>query len=307
MSIGLKGNASSFAGHDYSSNGMTAELNVGNYENEAGRISDVGKEHGAPCAEERDSEYDDGDLRSYSGGERAHYAGGNNTYEIVSAVGYLIGVDKEKFEKEYTPLALPVYEKLDRDKNARIIRHLCIIRTKIELNFRAISMEMRNGIHSIINMPDYVPAESINSLYADGVSFYKSSNKKLNQHVIEINKHISNRINNCKYLFGSWIKWEYIKNLFIMPNGLDEAGTAEAADIYYKNKMLYPYQMYINWIPQQEGNILANDKKFMLLLYKWNGDIFNDYSKVSDAGEYVKTNIHDFISQSNRLVLIVVC
>lgn len=232
---------------------------------------------------------------------------GNSTFGIVSTVGYLIGVAKDKFERDYSPLSLEVYNKLEQDKNARIIRNLCIVRTKIELNYRNISNEMRTGYRTILNMPEYIPTASLNSLSADGVTIYKNSNKKLNQHIVEINKNISNRINNCKNLFGSWIKWDYIRDLFIMPKGLEEAGTAEAASVYYNNKSLYPYQMYINWIPQEEGNILANDKKFMTLLYKWHGEYFNEYNKVSDADNYVKTNIHDFIRESRKLVLIVDC
>lgn len=235
------------------------------------------------------------------------FFGGNNTFEIVSTVGYLIGVAKEKFERDYSPLSLEVYNKLEHDKNARIVRNLCIIRTRIEQNYKYISSEMRTSYRTILSMPEYIPSECLTALTSDGVYIYKSGNKKLNQHIIEINKNISNRINNCKNLFGSWIKWDYIKELFIMPNGLEEIGTAEAADVYYKNKSLYPYQMYINWVPQEEGNILANDKKFMTLLYKWHGDYFNEFNKVSDAGDYVKTNIHDFMEESRNLVLIVDC
>lgn len=235
------------------------------------------------------------------------FSGGNNTFEIVSTVGYLIGVAKEKFERDYSPLSIEVYNKLNHDKNARIVRNLCIVRTKIEQNYKYISSEMRSSYRTILNMPEYIPSECLTALTSDGVYIYKGSNKKLNQHIIEINKNISNRINNCKNLFGSWIKWDYIRELFIMPNGLEEIGTAEAADVYYKNKSLYPYQMYINWVPQEEGNILANDKKFMTLLYKWHGDYFNEFNKVSDADDYVKTNIHDFIAESRNLVLIVDC
>lgn len=46
-----------------------------------------------------------------------------------------------------------------------------------------------------------------------------------------------------------------------MPNGLTEDGTKAAADIYYSHLLFYPYQVYINWTPKEEGNILYNDKK----------------------------------------------
>ena len=65
--------------------------------------------------------------------------------------------------------------------------------------------------------------------------------------------------------------------------------------------------MYINWIPMDEGNILYNDKKFATLLYQWHCDAFTEYSKVSDAGAFVKNNIYDFIDDSEKTVLVVDC
>ena len=50
-----------------------------------------------------------------------------------------------------------------------------------------------------------------------------------------------------------------------MPNGLTEDGTKDAADIYYASLSYYPYQMYINWVPMDEGNVLYNDKKLSLI------------------------------------------
>ena len=65
--------------------------------------------------------------------------------------------------------------------------------------------------------------------------------------------------------------------------------------------------MYINWPPQDEGNILYNDKKFVTLLYRWHDDYFSDYSKVSDAGDYVKESVYDFIGESSKSVVVVDC
>jgi len=231
----------------------------------------------------------------------------DSTYEIVSKVAYLIGVPKRIFENEHEAPKLEIYNKLDADKTARIIRHLCIIRTSIERNFRHINERMKFSYVTIISMPEYVPQESLNQLNADGVNFIKKSSVKLAQHIVEINKLISDRINNCKKLFPLWLNWDYIRNLFIMPNGLKEDGTKEAADVYYSHLLFYPYQMYINWEPQEIGNLLYNDKKFVTLLYQWNGDYFTDYSKVSDAGSYIKGSIYDFIGSSEKAVVVVDC
>ena len=58
----------------------------------------------------------------------------SSTYTVVSKVAYLIGVQKRIFENEYEPPKMEWYEKLHADKNARIVRNLCMIRTALELN-----------------------------------------------------------------------------------------------------------------------------------------------------------------------------
>ena len=231
----------------------------------------------------------------------------DSTYEIVSKVAYLIGVPKRIFDNEHEAPKIEIYEKLDADKTARIIRHLCIIRTAIERNFKHINERMKFSYLSISSMPEYVPQDSLQQLNADGISFIKKSSTKLSQHIVEINKLISDRINNCKKLFPLWLNWLYVKNLFLMPDGLKEEGTKAAADIYYAHLLFYPYQMYINWEPEDVGNLLYNDKKFVTLLYQMNGDYFTEYSKVSDAGSYIKGSIYEFIGSSEKVVVVVDC
>ncbi len=231
----------------------------------------------------------------------------DSTYEIISKVAYLIGVPKRIFENEHESPQMEVYLRLDADKSARIIRHLCIIRTAIERNFGRINDKMRMEFKTILSMPEYIPDESLNQLSLDGVSFIKKSSTKLGHHIVEINRIISDRINNCKKLFPLWINWEYVKDIFIMPNGLKENGIKDAADIYYSHLSRYPYQMYVNWIPHNDGNILYNDKKFVTLLYQAHNDYFTEYSKVSDAGLFVKGSIYEFIEDSDKIVVVVDC
>ena len=238
-------------------------------------------------------------------GEQIAYK--DSTYELVSKVAYLIGVPLRIFQNEHEPPKIEIYDRLEQDKNARIIRNLCIIRTAIERNYRKINDIMRMEYRGLLSMPEILPMSSMQQLSNDGISFIKKSSTKLCHHIIEINRLISDRINNCKNLFPIWINWAYIKELFIMPNGLTEDGTKDAADIYYASLSYYPYQMYINWVPMDEGNVLYNDKKFATLLYQWHCDAFTEYSKVSDAGAFVKNNIYDFIDDSEKTVLVVDC
>ena len=231
----------------------------------------------------------------------------DSVYDLVSEVAYLIGVPKRIFENDFESPQLSVYERLELDKSARIIRNLCILRTSIERNFKKINDLMRMEYKGLYSIPEYIYPECLKQLGEDGVDFIKRSSTKLCHHVIEINRIISQRIHNCKNIFPVWIKWDYIKELFLMPNGLTEVGTKTAADIYYANLSFYPYQMYINWPPKDEGNILYNDKKFATLLYSWHNDRFMEGSKVSDAGAYIKNSIYDFINENENTVLVVDC
>ena len=229
----------------------------------------------------------------------------DSTYELISTIAFLIGVPLKIFENGVEPPDIDVYHKLNSDKNARIIRNLCRLRTAVERNFGKIFGIMNLEFKGLTSIPEYVPIECINQLKTDGILI--KSNQKLGQHIIDFNRHISDRINNCKDLFPIWITWSYIKDLFIMPNGLTEAGIKTAAEEYYANLNYYPYQMYINWPPADEGNILFNDKKFATLLYQWNCDEFTDLSKVSDVSALTKHNIYDFIERSAKTVFVVDC
>lgn len=231
----------------------------------------------------------------------------DSTYDIVSKVAYLVGVPKHIFENEYEPPRLDIYHALDKDKNARIVRNLCVVRAAIERKFGKINDKMRQEYKSFFNMPEYIPQDALNQLTADGVNFYKKSSTKLTHHIIDINRIISDRINNCKSHFPVWINWDYVREIFIMRDGLTEAGTKAAANTYFTNLECYPYSIYINWDPQPNGNIFFNDKKFVTLLYQWHNDYFADYNKVSDAGSFVKSNIYEFIDEAKKVVMAVDC
>ena len=231
----------------------------------------------------------------------------DSTYDIVSKVAYLIGVPKHIFENEHEPPKLEIYELLDKDKSARIVRNLCVVRAAIERRFGKINDKIRKEYKSIYSLPELIPQDALRQLDLDGASFYKKSSTKLAHHIIEINKLIRDRINNCKHIFPVWLNWDYIRDLFNMKNGLTEEGTKAAAGVYFSNLECYPYSIFINWNPQPNGNILYNDKKFVTLLYQWHNDYFSDYSKVSDAGSFVKSNIYDFIDDAKRVVMAVDC
>lgn len=228
--------------------------------------------------------------------------------EIISKVAYLSGVKKAIFESETQPPQLSTYQALELNKNARIIRNLCLLRNAFEHNYgKILDMNRTQYIYSPSAMPELIPGECINSLSNDGVRVFRKSEKDPVQYIIELNHLICDRINNCKSVFPDWLKWEYVKELFVMPEGLSKAGAQKEAAVFYENKSYYPYSVYINWPAADHGNILYNDRKFVELLYQWHMDYFTDFSKVSDAGETVKGSIYDFIDASGKLDVVVDC
>ena len=227
-------------------------------------------------------------------------------FEIVSKVAYLIGVPKRIFENDHEPPQIDIYNSLDREKKARIIRNLCILRTQLERYFLKICHGIQREGRSIMGMPEYIPTDVMQSLSDDGIDIYRNL-KDPNPFLFNLNQNIKNRINNCRGLFPDWMNWEYLSDIFIMPNGMTETGTKAAAEFYYNNMPYYPYQQYINWPAEDEGNILYSDKKFVQLLYQWNGDEFINISLVSDVGERTKSSIYSFIEESNKCVFVVDC
>ena len=203
------------------------------------------------------------------------------TYEIISKVAYLIGAPVKAFEREQEPPKEEVFRQLEKNKNSRIIRHLCIIRTAIEKNYQKINGKMKAEYISPTSMPEFIPEESIKQLMNDNVSLSRKTGTPLIQYIFEINRLIIDRINNCKSLFPAWIKWQYIRELFIMPDGESSSGAFKAARTYYSCMRFYPYGAYINWDPSNEGNILASDQRFLGLLYSWHKEEFADYSRLS--------------------------
>ena len=228
----------------------------------------------------------------------------NSTYMVVSKIGYLIGVPKEVFDRGQ--LDGEHYAKMDQNKNARIIRNLCLIRNGIERNYTKISAAFYHDIKNLHTLPEYIDQEAIRQLNEDGIQIIKA-NYALDKYVMDINREISNRINNVKSLLPIWLKWNYVRPLFIMPNGTKPEGVKAAGYEYNAHRGDYPFQVYINWGGSGQGNILFNDKKFVSLLYEEHEDCFQDMSKVTDAGNIAKDGIYAFLNQAQRAAIVVDC
>ena len=222
---------------------------------------------------------------------------------VCTVMAFLVGAKEEYFEYYYSDNT----ELLNRIKNNQdccVIRALCNIRSNLMINYQTttnlIMYDLRN-----LDRQDIYKAD-IKILRENNLEIVKA-NYKVNSYIADINKLIADRINNVKDYFPEWFKWEYIKNLFVMPKGQKEENIIAESHKFCNNRGLYPYTRYINWNPKDEGNLLLNDEKFAKAIYKQYGVEFSDFSKVKDASESVKTSIYEFIDNSESLMLVVDC
>ena len=231
-----------------------------------------------------------------------------STYDIISKVSYLTGVPQRIFDNQHEPPQREIFDILAKEKSCRIVRSLSAVRTQLVRNYKRIHEAMRDGLYSIPTLPQHVDPEVLGQLSADGIRFSKKAERNINLYIVEINQHLSDRLNNCKSWFPAWLRWDYIRSMFLAPSWFSEAGVAAGSKSYYKNKALLPYQVYINWNPiPEEGNLFWNDHRFVTRLYESNNDYFMDHSKVTDCGSLVKDTIHQFLWDSRRTVLMVDC
>ena len=228
------------------------------------------------------------------------------TYTLISKIAYLAGVEQRIFEDPCESPKLDCFLELNRNPDTRIIRNLCRLRTAIEQNFSRINECMRYELKNLDTLPQLVPPDCLSALAADGVDILRA-NYRLDRYLMDVNLQIADHIHRCKPLFPLWLNWSYIRELFIMPKGGTEQGLKRAAAVYCAHMRQYPYQVYLNWTPAEDGNILYNDRKFVTLLYARHNDRFREESRVSDAGAAVKDSICRFMEESRHAAVIVDC
>lgn len=256
-------------------------------------------------------------MQTYSPARESDIFG--NKFDVVSTVGYLIGVPLKNFGKEAKQLQASIFQELDGNKSARIIRHLSIVRTACLKHFAKLETEAKTTYRNIPAMHEWIPQDSIMQLCSDGIDVTaanctKRKNNKgkvvlppasVVEFVSTLNKNITDRFNNVRDLFPIWLNWEYIKDLFIF--GADETSIRAEKNAFYDHMCFYPYTCYIHWVPCACGNLLYNDKHFVDELYKQHNDQFGDASRVKTVSAPVKDDIYRFIEDSQKIVLIVDC
>ena len=231
------------------------------------------------------------------------------TRNIVAIVAYLFGVGEEQWKLNYAEFTeKDLYEKLENNKDAKILRCLCRLRSSLIHNFRKTDQQIAFYIKNL-NSLEWFDQNDIKSLKKLGVDVILI-NKKATDYVTHFHKLISEKIVDCRQLFDgyTWLKWETIKTLFVPPSWGNKDVQIKEHDKFYANYYFYPYQCYFYWqSPCDAGNILHNDLKFLKFAYQQFGLAFNDTQKVTNMSDSEKYDIYEFINSHEKTDIVVDC
>ncbi len=243
--------------------------------------------------------------------------------KITTTIAYLIGVPDEKININ-EKFDINEFEKLKTNDNATIIRYLCRLRTQFLKNYKHIDDAVKFQMKPLETLSDYLDIDAIKYLRRKEIEVNISNAKSPTVNISYINQYIVDNIDKIKPIIPDWIKFEYIKAMFLMPGGYaGHNGTnirndykkifniiLDAGKTYSSQRSEYPYQMYIAWpkrFRETDGNILFNDLKFLKLLYAANGDRFQANRYVIDASETTKEEIYDFLDEAVNVAIFVDC
>lgn len=254
----------------------------------------------------------------------------NYRTDLTTVIAYLIGVD-DKYLTGRPEFNAAKLEEIGKDQNARIIRNLCILRMNFLLNYKKIQdRRYKSALEPLDGMTDLLNRESIDFLRSCNIEpIYISlqNEKNITYNIAFINQYILEKIDTIRPFIMETYKFEYIKNLFMMPDC--QAGTNGANlkknpnekkkikdQIHKKRKEFFeqqnnmPFHTYINFprpLTEKDGNILYNDSKFLKLLYGANHDIFKATEYLVDAKSEDKESIYDFVAGARNIAAFVDC
>lgn len=253
----------------------------------------------------------------------------NYTKKQITLVGYLLGIKdvilkNQPFDQEYL-------QKIKDKREIKIIRALSNLRMNFMCAYEKIygEKQVKGPFAQFENMEELIDVPALKYLRAQGFEplQYGINLSEFTKHIANINQLIEENIENIHKFVPEWIKWEYIKELFIMPDcasgpkGNNYNNRHKASQIntkiheirkdFYNNINFYPYKVYLNWNekrrPDDYGNILFNDGKFLKLLYSSNYDEFTGSEYVIDAKAHTKNDIYDFVAQATNIAIFVDC
>lgn len=224
---------------------------------------------------------------------------------IAGTVAYMVGVYEPSWELIYSDGCGTTLKKLEQDQNAKTIRCLCKLRTELMFNFKRTDAELIHEIKNIDRMR-WFDADDVKWLEKNGVHVLLA-NKKAADYALHINDLIDKNIDKCQPLFPDWVNWKYIRGLFVINNFRGKNVLRDEFSKFMDNLKLYPYQKYIFWEPVSCSNLLANDIKFLDILYKQNHDEFTDRAKCKIADGKVIDGIYGFIDKGRKIDIVVDC
>lgn len=233
------------------------------------------------------------------------------TRELVTKTAYLIGVHDELLQSQYATDCAETLEEMQSLDSARIMCILCTIRSMLMQKYQQVSTLIRYELKNLDRI-EYFNADDIAWLSQKGIQVIQA-NTNADKYLIRINQLIAEHIADCRDIYPSWVNWEYIKDLFVIPGcqGRNEEAVLRLIynerKTYASNIRYYPFQLYIHWSPSDYGNLLNSDIKFLSIVYGLHNDKFDDNSKVMDANDEVKSNIYSFINNSESTAIIVDC
>ena len=222
--------------------------------------------------------------------------------EICILIGYLLGVKKEYLQiiNDENPVD-DIFEKLEKNENTKAIRHLNNIRSNIMLNFKTLSRETR--ITAAAFTPVYnheILKDDFKALSRIGINI-STGRQDLNEYIALVNKEISKRLAFIKPLLPEWVEYKHIVYMFNMPGDIKTE-----AERFQVNQNCYPYKRYFYWRePEELGNILSYDHKFLDVIYTNNHSVFYAADKVTDASEGVKNSISEFVQKGRKIQIFI--
>ena len=224
--------------------------------------------------------------------------------ELCLKMAYLIGTKIEIVESRYYE-DNDLLQELKSNREATIVRCLCRLRTALIKNFIFVDKEIKFELKNIDTI-DYFDKSDIDYLKKQKVLELKA-NSNASEYVNYFCELIEQNIDSIKDLFPEWVKWEYIRGLFVVPKYNKKNVMVDEYNKFKRYRTYYPYAMYIYWRPFDCRGMLLDDKEFLTSIYSLHNDKFEDRSKIIDVSSTTVNNIYNFINKGKNVVIAVDC
>ena len=226
-------------------------------------------------------------------------------YNVVTVAAYLLGAPRKSVKTTDPEKCRRVFSALGRNKAARTLRNLCILRTAFIRNFEKFAAAMSGEYISDGSEGELLPADAVSELSEDGVRLDMDCNT-VEESIIQLNRMIADGFEECKELFPLWLDYSFVRNIFVMSDGERFFGVRKAVANYEQYKHSFPGEIFIN---RTDGvNILENDRIFVNSIYKGNSARLIEQTRTSNkTAMQTAARLNDFIRNSERVEFVVDC